>query len=1254
MAQRGSLPLVSTEVPQLQGPQAFEQPKAPQFTYTEQVPITPQYRFDIDPGINWAELGSEAFAAAADIYGKSLNYMVNTKANKLQDLTTQTQKKVSGLAEAYETGQLNVPAGMDPVSYAAKQTDLLKEEFRFKARDIIGDFSYEVEDAGPTQDGKALKRTVDIFDEDYKIDGLGLAWQDIIVGARGTDIGLDEMMDRQLIAINKAYGQQQQTAVSIEQYLQNGMAFSALDKDAKEAVDAPFFRGRVFPIDDPNFGIDPMTKQMRVDAAGNPLFFVTEVENPDGTTQFIAQRNMQASFAGASLEEIKTLVGLDLQYQNNLGLTSTVEDLVKTFVRTPETMDPSTSAYALMMYGSLPESTKDSFGSQPDFSKEEAFKLNAAATAFKVGAPIDRVQKMLGSLRDPEILRQVMALEEGVLSSTREGTTVTYTGFTPQPFNQTAAINRQATLNSLQIFTGIVTGAVRTAGISGLGDTAFSLADGTEEITDDDKYVLGQVIRDNPTFAQALREANVMIVSAQQSGLISADPKDENTKKFMEEITSRLSGKFVALEDDKGNIVMAHGPVWGMANTMLQTATAGDKQTSKAKLEQGYKGYLQTNTEMIPPVVAAQVFGSDIDITRATAMMQSGGRITTSTDPMMGQQLTGVPQSEQLRIYAASKKATIAHYGGKAYEEMSEDERDAAFERAYLDIPQAHLWDMRLLTEERNSINVDVIPFGIASIPLNTPDARGNASNLVTNGTVFIQETLIDGMIQPKDRSGNPAITYNLRGTDDRENAYLKRIENLMDGYRNFSTNPVDIIPRSETTVGAKPMSVTTALVNLVEKYEQNPTELQRSLAIADILDVRKLVPELKNKTPTGFVAWVLKNKNELMALSQASEWPFTKEQTQQFIDYIDKDYKSPDDINKDPAINAFVYGFQDSIYMASYRLNEGGLSGIGMVMGGIQMVSELKANNQPEQVNTNFELFAFDNIVLPDNRIIDTGVSRPEFDSDLLRINTKNSGIYGLLYYQIGHPEFENQMYKTSGFNLFVDPTTGNVVALEKDELPTDRKLEPTTQSELIQLNNKARKFSGIFAKDRANFLFEQAAKAAKATKQEPTFFGELRKHLEKDVAKITKVVDSVKDVVQSPNFNMDVGFPTERSSPEAWAKNQSSKSWLTKDYSLRDLVDSIRGWWQSSGTETKKEFKAVYPELAAILDKAKSDQELIKYAPQFEQLLKAATDPQRSVRSVLLGNAPDAMTMYRNEQSKAFQKKLEQERALRKATRK
>ena len=125
----------------------------------------------------------------------------------------------------------------------------------------------------------------------------------------------------------------------------------------------------------------------------------------------------------------------------------------------------------------------------------------------------------------------------------------------------------------------------------------------------------------------------------------------------------------------------------------------------------------------------------------------------------------------------------------------------------------------------------------------------------------------------------------------------------------------------------------------------------------------------------------------------------------------------------------------------------------------------------------------------------------------------------------------------------------------------------------------------------------------------------------------------DRIKNVLQSSNFNMDVWPATERSSPEAWAKNQASKSWLTKNYSITDLVDSIRGWWQSSGTETKKEFKSVYPELANILNKTRSEQELLEYAPQFEKLLKAATDPRMSMRQSLLNNYPDAVTMYRQE---------------------
>ena len=1246
MAQQGGLPLVNTDVPQLQGPQVFEQPKAPQFTYTEQVPITPQYRFDIDPGINWAELGSQAFAVAADIYGKSLNYMANTKANKLQDLTNQTQKKINGMAEAYETGQLNVPAGMDPVQYAAEQTERLKEEYRFKARDIIGDFSYETEDAGPTLDGKPLKRTVDIFDPDYDIGGLGLAWQDIIVGARGTDIGLDEMMDRQLISIGKAYGKQQETDLSVQRYLENNISYSSLSKDAQAVVDSPFFNGtRPFPIDDPNFGMEQ--GKPRTDAAGNPVFFITEAQNSDGSTQLLAMVNPNASLSGASQEEIGFLVGLDAQFQNNLGLTDTTSDLLKTFLASPQTMDSNTSFYALSMYGALPETTKASYAKQQGFSDEQAFTLNAASSALKVGASVPRVQTMMRSLSNPEVMQRVTQLEKGILSGAVTGESMTYAGFMPQSTNPAYQAEFKQTQELLRVFSGIVAGAVRNANIS-VPEDAFVISDGAEAITEADRFTLAQVIRSNPTFAQALREATVALTAAQQSGLITTD---DEKKAFTEQIVKNLSDKFTAIEDEKGNITMTHGPVFGMLQSKLNAATSADTEqnTTKTKLEQAYKGSLTTNTEFIPAPVAIQVFGSDLDLDRANAVIRAGGRVTTSKDPMMGQAITMVPQAEQMRIYAASKKSVIEYYGGKPYVQMSEDERDAAFEKAYLDIPQAHLWDFKLLTDERNSLNVDTLPFGIAGIPTNFPDRTGN-SNLLKNGGVFIQETLMDGMLQPKDRSGNPAITYGLRGASAQDE---KQIEKLIEGYGAFKSESFDITARTQTPVSAKPMNVTKALVNLMEKYEQNPAELDRSLAIADILDTRGTVPPLTKKTPSGFVAWVMKNKSKLEALSESPEWPFTKEQTRNFITYVDGVVKTAD-VDTDPTIQALVYGLNDAIPQSNRRIQEGGLSGIGIVMGGIQMVNEMRGNNQPDQVNTNFDTFAYDT-KLVDGKPVDIGISRPEFDSDLFRINDKNSGVYGLLYYQVGHPKFEEELYKAGNYNLFVNIQDGSVVALEKNELPpSDSRLVPTTQSALINLNKKAIKFSGLFAKDKANIEFERLTKTLREPKQEPTFFGELRKRLEKDVAKITKVVDSVKDVVQSPNFNMDVGFPNERFSPEAWAKNQASKSWLTKDYQLRDLVDSVRGWWQSSGTETKKEFKSVYPELANILNKAQSEQELLEYAPQFEKLLKAATEPRMSMSQVLLGSYPDAMTMYRNEQDKAFKQKLNKERELRKATRK
>jgi len=1351
MAQQGGLPLVNTDVPELQGPRVFEQPKAPQFTYTEQVPITPQYRFDIDPGINWAELGSQAFAVAADIYGKSLNYMANTKANKLQDLTNQTQKKINGMAEAYETGQLNVPAGMDPVQYAAEQTERLKEEYRFKARDIIGDFSYETEDAGPTLDGKPLKRTVDIFDANYNISGLGLVWQDIIVGARGTDIGLDEMMDRQLISIGKAYGKQQETNLSVQRYLENNIPYSSLSKDAQAIVDSPFFNGtRPFPIDDPNFGMDQ--GKPRTDAAGNPVFLITEAQNPNGSTQLFAMVNPNASLSGASVDEIKFLVGLDAQFQNNLGLTDTTSDLLKTFLASPQTMDSNTSFYALSMYGALPETTKASYAKQQGFSEEQAFTLNAASSALKVGADIPRVKAMMKEFNNPETMQRVMQLEKGILSGAVVGESMSYTGFMPQSINPAYQAEFKQTQELLSVFSGIVEGAVRSANIS-VPPGAFVISDGAEAITEADRFTLAQVIRSNPTFAQALREATVALTAAQQSGLITTD---EEKKAFTEQIVTNLSGKFAAIEDEKGNITLTHGPVFGMLQSKLNAATSADteQKTTKTKLEQAYKGSLTTNTEFIPAPVAIQVFGSDLDLDRATALIRAGGRVTTSKDSMLGQAITMVPQAEQMRIYAASKKSVIEYYGGKPYVEMSEDERDAAFEKAYLDIPQAHLWDFKLLTGERNSLNVDTLPFGIASIPTNYPDKTGN-SNLLKNGSVFIQETLMDGMLQPQDRSGNPAITYGLRGTSAQDE---KQIKKLIEGYGAFKSEAFDITARTQTPVSAKPMSVTRALVNLIEKYEQNPAELDKSLAIADILDTRGTVPPLTKKTPSGFVAWVMKNESKLVALSESPEWPFTKEQTRNFIAYVDNVVGTTEDLDTDPAIQALVYGLVDSLPRDRFRqdgslksagwlgpftitdkqgrssqvteysitvgvdgeditiptlvpgltqqqidsvltaaqartmppqdvvdaaiahamkrkqegksvwsaANTDGLSGIGMVIGGIQMVNEMRENNQPDQVNTNFDTFAYDT-KLVDGKPVDIGISRPEFDSDLFRINDKNSGVYGLLYYQVGHPKFEEELYKAGNYNLFVNIQDGSVVALEKGELPpSDSRLVPTTQSALINLNKKAIKFSWLFAQDKANIEFEKLAKASRGYKQGTLdsirdFVDSVRDVTEGPLDSIKDFADSVRDVTEGPldsirDFvqpfrvagNMDVWPASERSSPEAWAKHQASQPWWNKSY---DILDIFRSWWQSSGTETKKEFKSVYPELANILDKARSEQELLEYAPQFEQLLKAATEPIMTMRQALLGNYPDATTMYRNEQDKAFKQGLNKERELRKA---
>jgi hypothetical protein len=1201
MAQQGGLPLVNTDIPQLQGPQVFEQPRGPQFTYTEQVPITPQYRFDIDPGINWAELGSQAFAVAADIYGKSLNYMAETKANKLQDLTNMTQKKLNGMAEQYETGQMTVPSNINPVQYAAEQAAKLKEEFRFKARDIIGDFSYE-------QDGKKI----DIFDDEYKLDGLGVVWQDIIVSARGTNIGLDEEIDRQVLSINKAFGQQQETGLQIQRYLANEIPYDQLSKDAKTFVNSPYYNGtQAFPVEQ-GFGIDPATNAIYADEVGNPMFMIEQTD-----TGFIARRNPQASLSGLDPNAVQMLVQLDSQFSNNLGVNETVNAGLKTFLASPSTINNSALLYNVGMYSALPESAKETFARQAGFSEQESFQLNIASTAYQLGSSPEQIKATMKNAASPETMQTVMGMEKMLVTPAIADKTLTYAssqGYSPE---QKAA--RAAKLQMFETVGSLMEAVVTNAGIA-VPANAFKMTDGVETITEEDQYTISGFLQSNPSVKSVVRQAMLAAVSAQNAGEL--DTPDERNS-FVENFAKKAAGKFMAIDDGKGNITMTTNPELGMLSSRLQNITqaeAGGPKAVSDKLVRGFKGTLVNNTNFIPASKASAMFG-DIDTTLAVGAIQAGGVIKRQQN--VGAIMQGLPQAEQLRIYAASKKDVILAYSNVgpnvSYADLTEEQKTQAFQAAYQDIPQAHLWDLRLLQGERDSLNVGSLPFGIAGIPL------VSGKDLVKDNRVFIQELLQDGMIQPQDRSGNPGFTYSVRGEDARDTE--KKIGQFIGGFNTDTSTEFTVAARGSSPVSSSNMDVTSALVNVINKYEQDPQQLERSLAIASQIDSAGVLPPLKNKTADGFASWVAQNGSKLAALSESTVWPFTKEQTKQFVDYVNFVANSKDETFRSETLDAFVMGVDQAIPMGGVRaqmLGEQGLSGSGIVVTGIQIVDELMSNNQPETVNTNFGLF------------VDAGISRPEFDKDLFRINSKTNASYGLLFYNIGHPAFEDQILKASGYDLYTT-TAGQVVALEKDEINTDSSLTPISVNDLLKINKQA-----IASTE----MFNGFNKAIETRKEAKEFAAFEKKFLEK-YGKFNPVSFKFKklfeQILETSTSTVDIPLPSAIGDSEIWKAIQKES---TKTYSLDDFVK----WWQSSGTEVKKEVKEVYPELAIILNSG----DIAKYEKEFKVIIDSILsqtpntklETEKSLRKALLGKYSNAVEMYQTETNKALQESLKQSR--------
>ena len=109
-----------------QAPQTPVAPTAePAFVYQEgQVilpePINPVQA--IDPGINWYGLGEQAMGIAGDLYEKTLDYLIRTKANTVSELGDKYQSQLNELYQKQTTELYNANKQKRPTNAQVIET----------------------------------------------------------------------------------------------------------------------------------------------------------------------------------------------------------------------------------------------------------------------------------------------------------------------------------------------------------------------------------------------------------------------------------------------------------------------------------------------------------------------------------------------------------------------------------------------------------------------------------------------------------------------------------------------------------------------------------------------------------------------------------------------------------------------------------------------------------------------------------------------------------------------------------------------------------------------------------------------------------------------------------------------------------------------------------------------------------------------------------------------------------------------------
>lgn len=758
-----------------QGPQSAPVPTAaPAFVFQEEQVIRPEPINPVqatDPGIAWNALGAEAMGIASNLFEKTLDFLIRTKANKVQDLQDQYQSKLNDLyqqqtLELYNADKEKRLTNAQLMQNLKDGITAARDGFRKDAIEALGDDAF--------------------FQDTLDLSKWGLRYQELAVATRRAERNINDQASKLLY-------DSQRVANGVQQQEQKSGAWKLAGSALRGDEEALALNGKApLPVGDNGLPVLGMVQ----DEVGN---YVPKVVNINGVDIPMIEKREDGKYyfnrvamEALDLQEIDILIKTDqYSFGNDSAVysfvtgefTKEMEGIVKSTLENT-TANIGQTALVATLFAQMPDQLFVTSLKKLNLDRGQEGIASLMRLHVKNGGSKEQLAEIQGENRES------VSAAMGVVNALRSGPSV----FSNDPLFQEEVKDAAKAFGYILQQYGVET-----------NPEDFEMAISGSTVQDLDNISAYAFLRDNPAMAAPLLHVIARLKSNPQLGSLK-DP--EILPMLLKEAINREGYTIIPNKTGIPRIVYAPQMSWfnnvndqltaaertsdvfdfaGLAEFQEELKTSPDAReslTANSILMTNFwagNSTLPNSREMA--IQFARRFSPTLDLPTFEALYDGGIAEKTSDGVRMQ---TVIPTGELIRLAIAATPATMQRVGELAQTDLSQVDiktKLAAAKKVFDDIPftqQDGLIQLNYSVKPSDMTFTGSPNGGIAlSVSQMTGVSGRNYLEMLTqtrSGFAMTQE----GMMTPRMVDGTPLLFIPAQNRDGVEMEYINGMNNYL------------------------------------------------------------------------------------------------------------------------------------------------------------------------------------------------------------------------------------------------------------------------------------------------------------------------------------------------------------------------------------------------------------------------------------------------------------------------------------------